>query len=108
MARKSRKKGFLPGMAPPTYKDLDGAIEEYVKVRNKRMKMTVEEKEKHEIALDLMHRYKLNSYEHNGWTASIANSEKLKVKTGGEEDELDDIDPEAELEIKKTAEAMKP
>lgn len=62
--RKRTAKGqtFIPGTEPPRIKEIDDKANEYRKLRDKRMKLGMEEGELKTELLDLMHKHELKSY----------------------------------------------
>lgn len=60
MAKK--KQGELPGMEKKHIKTVEDAAHAYVDVRNKRMKLTVKEKEAHDTLLAIMQKNELPIY----------------------------------------------
>lgn len=69
-----------------TVPEVEAAAENYVKLRNKRMRAGDVEKEAANVLLQLMHHHKLQVYTFNGQVVTIAEVEKIKVNTLKDED----------------------
>ena len=81
----------LDGVIPPVIPELTQAAENYVAVRDERMKLTKEEVAKRTVVVDLMKSNSLTSYQDNAneLTIVLETKTKVKVKIGGEEPEED-------------------
>ena len=68
--------------------DLHDAAEDYVEIRDKRMKLTPEEVEAKAKVLALMHRHNKQNYKFNGLEITvIPGEEKVKVRIKSEDGE---------------------
>lgn len=77
------KKQALPTMENQVHPDITAAAEEYVKIRDKRMKLTQQEVDRREVLRDVMAKHKLEVYEDVdvGLRVEIVNGDsKVKVK----------------------------
>jgi hypothetical protein len=81
------RQGHLPEMEPPSIPELDDVIEEYVKLRDKRMRVEGPEREKKQELHDLMKQHKLERYEYDGREVIFDVTEKIKVCKIKESDE---------------------
>lgn len=75
-------------MEPPSIKEIDEAADEYVRVRNARMRATEREVERRDILEALMKKHELKSYEFEDKRVELAVTEKVKVKKVGEDTDL--------------------
>ena len=86
-----------PGVAVPSFPELDAAIEEYVSVRDRRMALTKEEVSSKGTLRDLMHQHQLERYPYNDYVAIIVpGEEKLKVKVAADEKSPEELAVEDE------------
>ena len=76
------KQGYLhPDLEPPSIEEIDTAAADYVKVRDRRQKLGVEEGELKAELMELMHKHKLKTYESDGMDVFIVPGEEdVKVK----------------------------
>lgn len=81
------KQQTIPDPNKVSLPDLDEAAEEYVSLRDKRMRTGEQETEAGAKLLNLMHAHKIKSYVYDGKEVKIEDVEKVKVKKlKGEED----------------------
>ena len=87
------RQGHLETMEPETIPEIDAAAENYVRERNKRMKLTEKEKEAHEVLLAAMLKHELSSYEYDGQIVFVSEGKrKVKVNEKDEPKGEDDIE----------------
>jgi hypothetical protein len=76
----SRKQQLIPGAEPVSIPAIDEAADQYVKVRNKRMKLTLEEVELRDKLVELMKENELTVYEWDEQIIELTATEKVKVR----------------------------
>lgn len=74
------KQQHIPGMEPPTIREIEDAAETYVTYRDARMRAGESEQQAAANLLSLMHKNNLTEYEYEGRKVLIAQLEKVKVK----------------------------
>jgi len=80
----------LPGMEDAKIEALESAAMEYVKIRDKRQKLTTKEVELKQDLLSLMHEHNRDHYEYNGVTVDVVvEEETVKVKIRKPKDDDD-------------------
>lgn len=92
-AKPKRRQLEIAGTERPRVKEVDAAAEEYVEIRDKRMKLTVEEKERKEKLIAVMQQHKLTFYEDlesdpplQVWLVNGEVNVKVKKLNGDEEE----------------------
>lgn len=85
-----RKQGHLPGMEPPSIKEIDAAAEAYVRARNARVAKTEVETETREVLQAAMKKHELTAYQYDGKIVLLATNEKVSVKEAPDEPETSD------------------
>ena len=77
---KKKKVEYLPGMAPPSIKEIDVQALRYVNCRDERMGMLKDEVDQQGKLEELLKKHGLNSYEFDGLVVEITASTKVKVR----------------------------
>lgn len=75
----------IKGTEQESIPGLDAAIEEYVEIRDKRMRLTEKEIEARTALEELMRQNKKKTYKHDGYIAELQSTEKAKVRSTLEE-----------------------
>lgn len=73
------KQGHLPGMKPPSIKELDSLADDYTEVRDERMRLTETEIDKRDLLQAMMKKHNLHRYEYDGKVIEVVADEKVKV-----------------------------
>lgn len=79
MAKKAKQQ-WIEDTEPEDITEVTQAAENYRAERDKRMAMTIEEKEAKQVLIDVMKRHKLDFYKANGFTVTLTHAEKDDVK----------------------------
>jgi tRNA C32,U32 (ribose-2'-O)-methylase TrmJ len=80
-AKSRTKKQYLPGLEPPSHKDVDGAAETYYDAMMERTKLSKEESEAMDNLVELMTKHGITHYETpDGLVISVLSKTKAKVK----------------------------
>jgi hypothetical protein len=90
-AKKRLRQGFLPGMKPPSIKEIDSAAEDYVEARDGRGVAQKEEIKQRDRLLELMKKHSLVRYEYDGKVVEIIHEDKEKVKVNAKKDDDETI-----------------
>lgn len=89
MARQSR----LPGTGDASIPEIESAAEEYVKLRDKRMKILTQEVESKTTLMTVMKSNKKNYYSYDGLEVRIVRGdEKVKVSKADAEDDEESVE----------------
>lgn len=79
--KKKPKQGFIPGMEPESFRDLDDAADNYYDTMRERVKLSKEEDEAKDNLIDKMKEHALDRYETaDGKIVMVLNSSNVKVK----------------------------
>ncbi len=76
----TRKQQLIPGAEPVSIREIDEAADQYIKVRNRRMKLSLEEVELRDKLTALMQEHKLIIYEWDEQIVELTATEKVKVR----------------------------
>lgn len=79
MAKKA-KQTWIEDTEPEDITEVTDAAENYRKERDRRMAMTVEEKEAKQVLIDVMKKHNLDFYKFQGYTVTLTHAEKDDVK----------------------------
>lgn len=95
------RQAHLDGMEPPSIKAIDAAAEAYVDVRDERMSLGKQEKERKAILHALMKQHNLSVYEFGDNKVELDVKEKVRVRKAKEgesdaHDHEDDDSPDEE------------
>src|SRR5260370_321437 len=71
---------LIPGAEPVSIREIDEAADQYIKVRNRRMKLSLEEVELRDKLTALMQEHKLIIYEWDEQIVELTATEKVKVR----------------------------
>lgn len=82
----AKKQPDLPTMEKPVIKSVEDAAEDYVGVRDKRMRLTEQECEKRTILIHEMKKAKLTSYTFDGQVVLLDTKDAVKVRTLKDDD----------------------
>ncbi len=82
--KKKPKQGHLPGMEPPSIKEIDASADRLAEARSQRMEYLAEEIKEADILMLLMHKHKLKVYEYDGKRVELSAQEKVRVKKASE------------------------
>lgn len=86
------RQGHLPGLEPPSIKEIDNAAERYVDRRNDRMEMLQDEIKARDVLEAAMKKHELRVYEYDGKTVELCMEEKVKVRKKKESSDADSAD----------------
>lgn len=78
--RDKARQGHLPGLEPPSIKEIDEQAELYVEYRNERMEAQTKELAEQDVLLELMQKHGLTTYDYDGKIVSIDELRKVKVR----------------------------
>ena len=89
------KKQFLPGMEPPSHKDIDAAADNYYEVMMERVKLSKDEAEAMQALIDKMNQHGIDRYEcPHGLVVTVISKLKCKVKKKKDVESNGDGEPE--------------
>lgn len=86
----AKKQGELPGVEKPVVKAVEEAADEYVNVRDRRMKLTEAEVEKRSILIHEMKKARLTSYSYDGQVITLDTKDAVKVRALKADDDAED------------------
>lgn len=76
----ARKQQLIEGTEPLSIPEIDEKAEKYVSVRNKRMKLNLEEVQLRDELVSLMHEHNISVYDWDEQIVELTATEKIKVR----------------------------
>lgn len=90
--RKERpKRTFIPGTEPPSFKDIDEAVDRYVDLRDERMELTKQEISARDVLIARMKDHELSTCRVNGKVVTLVadTTEKVSVKAAKRDSDVE-------------------